>query len=624
VRGLPRRFRTIPPVKRARGLLAFSLLAAAPAARAGTPTGDAAAAVAVLAAEVDALEASYADLPDPDAAQRKAARALAKADAALAKPAAGSAARARAAKKVLGLLRVPFPPGAAPSLDAARDPLVPAFDAAAGAAAACGAEEAVVLRRTGPSKKVAGLAAKAEAARGPAAAKAADGRPDKALALLAGGLGAAEKALALASKERARQGGAVAERVRSALAASCASCHSGEDPAGGLDLAGPYAWGDLRLGRAAHAEAAGTPFVGADAASSFLWTKVGAGTGPGSDPDHAGHLDADAKADLAAWLDAGAPAASPSQVVLRPPASGFQARMPPFLVPEGGEGQREFHFLAPAGAAMRIVRVEALGPPGMRWAHLFEAWQSVPGGDIRDREAGTVVSTFAPMDFDTWSLRATAPETSFAWDLPAGYGLPVAAGARLLLQVHADDLGDGGAPAGGGAVVNFHTVAVAEAPTRVGTMFGRNRDLLLLPGSNDDWDMGATMFFLFHPGATEVLGATGILRPRGTALEIRAWDGAGAQVNGAPGPGAFDDMGEGNRLHRSTDWQRPGFTTHAPGSRPLPQGWGALYRASTSNPGDDFLPFGPHAVDEEMADMILFFAPGPADGRTLAFPLPSQ
>ncbi len=631
--GVPRRMGSGRWVRLpAAAALAAALAAPWVAARAGPGDAGPAEATAAVVAALELRAAALRALPDLSRDEARLLRAMDRALALLADPLpAAEEPLAAAAARGLKAVRRHLPPGVDPPFDAARDALVACLLSRADAGVARAAEEGVVLRSPGAARKVGAKARAAARSAAKAGAAVLGARPDGAARFAARSLAASGKGLAAAAAERGRRGLDAFDRVRGVFAASCnaTGCHTTADAAGGLDLQSPYAWGDLRRGAALHPGAAARGrrlVVPGEPDASFLYLKC-AGTHEADEgdamPGPGAPLGAGSLALVRAWIEAGAPPSSAADVVLRAPASGFQVRVPPYRVDAGGEDRAEAFSTVPGGVELRAARIEFLAAPGVRIARLFEARALAPG-DPRDVPDGTVLRWFGGIDLDQWSVRAASPSPTLDWVLPEGTGVPFLGGARLLLEAHADDLGSAGAAGGGGAVVNVHTVPVEAAPTPVGTWYGSDGGILVPPQSTVAHVTGATFEFLFHSGDVDVVAAFGRTRSRGDSLEIRAWDGVDAFLNGTPPPAAFSRMGEASRLWFGDDWEHPRFSVFALDEVVLPAGWGALFRTVVTNPTAEFLATGPRALTEEIAEATLFFVPGPPEARTLWFPQPTQ
>jgi hypothetical protein len=321
------------------------------------------------------------------------------------------------------------------------------------------------------------------------------------------------------------------------------------------------------------------------------------------------------------WILNGALPSSTDDIHLPVPDPGVQVVVPPFQIPAGTEVQGNYYTTLTTTQEIRVTRFEILYPPGSHHLNFF-AYQ---GGGSPPPPDGAFVPTFDAIPFANWALRAGSQRTHLLWDLPPGVAFKFDPLQKVLAQIHFVNTGPQTAPIGGKGVINLHAASdPTTAPLVMGTMFGQNISVQLPPRSTTTWDFGTTFdrFRIFEE--VKLAAANGHFHWRGKTFEIRRWDGFNRKADGSPRPGEFERMGIENRIYLSDNWADPPFVTYADSQVVIPRGWGIVYRTIFVNNTNMTIPFGPHVETEEHANVFIYFYPGPADGRTLAFPIPRQ
>ncbi|HJQ84153.1 MAG TPA: hypothetical protein VKA21_08760, partial [Candidatus Binatia bacterium] len=468
------------------------------------------------------------------------------------------------------------------------------------------------------------LAEKSAIAFGAADVARTDGVVRRCLAKAARGFRACDRAVAVATRLGAEPT-TLGWLKTNLFGPSCAtaSCHDGATEAGGLVLEGDRPFAEL-VGVASQnvvAAAAGTLRVRAgDADGSLLYQKLAGTLAPGE-----GHATAEVGLAPSAatvlrvrrWITDGALPIGPEDITLPVPASGFQLRVPPFDVPPGKEVQRNYYYKAPNPEAVVATRVEFVYPPGSHHLNLFAS-------DTEDRPDGTYEEGFNAVSFETWSMRAASQRERLDWTLPAGVGILVSPRQQFLAQIHFVNVGPQDSPIGGMAAINMHTAPPSSVSQLLGTMFGQNKFIALPPRAESSFDFG-TRFDRFNIDfPVKVAAVTGHFHWRGKSFEVRLWDGLAQDASGFPMPGEFERMGPGATIYRSQDWDEPPFQVYRDGEIEVPVGWGVVYRTTFYNATDGWIYFGPQVEIQEHANLFVYFYPGPADGKTLWYPLPFQ
>ncbi|MCS6804819.1 MAG: hypothetical protein RMM98_08895 [Acidobacteriota bacterium] len=419
---------------------------------------------------------------------------------------------------------------------------------------------------------------------------------------------------------------------------STTSCHSSLRAAGGLVLDEFNAYANLVdvLAENPAARAAGKRrVVPGKPQESFLYQKITGQLGPGEGErmPQAGTILPPAQVEMIRqWILNGALPSSTRDIQLPVPEPGAQVVVPPFHVER--EVQRNYYFTLPNTEEMRVTRFEMLYPPGSHHLNFFAYQGGLPNGPPPD---GTFEEGFNPVPFANWALRAGNQRIHMIWDLPPGVAFKFDPLQKVLAQIHFVNTGPQTAPIGGMAVINLHAAYdPSTAPITMGTMFGQNNRLVLPPRSTTMWDFGVTFDFFGIEEPVKIAAATGHFHWRGKTFEIRLWDGRNKDAVGAPvgcngcvqgqntSSTEFDRMGIQNRIYYSDNWDDPPFVTYNDREIVVPPGWGIVYRATYVNNTNRTIFFGPQVETQEHGNVFIYFYPGPDDGRTLWFPLPSQ
>jgi hypothetical protein len=419
---------------------------------------------------------------------------------------------------------------------------------------------------------------------------------------------------------------------------STTSCHSSLRATGGLVLDGFNAYANLVdvLAENPAARAAGKRrVVPGKPEESFLYQKVTGQLGPeeGDPMPQTGAILPPGQVELIRqWILNGALPTTLKDIQLPAPDPGVQVVVPPFQVER--EVQRNYYFTLTNTEEMRVTRFEMLYPPGSHHLNFFAYQGGLPNGPPPD---GTFEEGFNPVPFANWALRAGNQRIHMVWDLPPGVAFKFDPLQKVLAQIHFVNTGPQTAPIGGTAVINLHAAYdPSTVPLTMGTMFGQNNRLVLPPRSTTTWDFGVTFDFFGIKEPVKIAAATGHFHWRGRTFEIRLWDGRNKDQFGAPRgcngclPGEdtsfseFDRMGPENRIYLSDNWNDPPFVTYNDREIVIPPGWGIVYRATYVNNSNRTIFFGPQVETQEHGNIFIYFYPGPADGRTLWFPIPSQ
>ncbi len=412
---------------------------------------------------------------------------------------------------------------------------------------------------------------------------------------------------------------------REVFAASCSqsSCHSIQGAKGGLVLEGLLAYSQL-VGVAAEntlARQAGLQRVRPGfPEESYLLQKL-IGNPAEGEPDHLAEVGVSLSPEiidfLRHWIADAATPSTPLDITLPLPLKGEQVVIPPFAVPPGSEVQRNFYFKLKNREEIHVNRIEFLYPPGSHHLNFFTS-------DAYSKPDGYFEDTFDGIPFALWPLRASSQRSRLDWKLPSGVAIKLSPFQQTLSQTHFVNIGPQISPIGGCASINLHSVDAAEVPMVLGTMFLQNNNVILPPQSETAWDFGVTLTRFRHNEVVKAAAATGHFHWRGKSFEIRRWDGLNKNDDGSPRSGEFERMGVENRLFFSDNWDEPPFVMFGDNGPEFPRGWGIVYRTVFVNNTDRVIPFGPHVEYQEHANAFLYFYPGPENGETFSFPLPSQ
>jgi hypothetical protein len=414
------------------------------------------------------------------------------------------------------------------------------------------------------------------------------------------------------------------------------SCHSSVRVAGGLVLDGFNAFGsivDVQPVNEAARAAGKLLVVPGKPDESFLFQKITGRLGPdeGDQMPQLGIPLPPEKVEMVRqWILRGAPPSTTADIQLPTPYEGVQLIVPNFQVPEGTEVQKEYYTSLTNPQELRVTRYEILVPPGSHHTNFF-AFQ----GGTTPPPDGTFRDTFDAVPFANWALRAGNQRIHQIWDLPPGVAFKFDPLQKVMTQIHFVNINQQLSPIGGMACINLHgTYDREEAPLTMGTMFGQNIFIVLEPRTTTVWDYGATFEQFGIEDEVKIAGVNGHFHWRGRDFEVRLWDGQNKNRDGSPigcrpcSPGQtggeFDRMGVDNRIYLSQNWDEPPFETYSDKPITVPASWGIVYRTTYVNNTNRRIIFGPHVETEEHSNVFIYFYPGPEDGRTLSFPLPSQ
>jgi hypothetical protein len=429
------------------------------------------------------------------------------------------------------------------------------------------------------------------------------------------------------------------DQIRPIFQITCAttSCHSSLRATGGLVLDGYNAFANL-VDVAAENETAAAAgkkrVVPGNPEASFLFQKIMGNlqSGEGDRMPQIGiPLPPDQIEMIRQWILNGALPTSSKDIQLPVPDPGVQVIVPPFQVPAGTEVQGNYYTTLTNTDELRVTRFEILYPPGSHHLNFF-AYQ---GGGTPPPPDGTFVPTFDAIPFANWALRAGSQRLHLIWDLPPGVAFKFNPLQKILAQIHFVNTGPQTAPIGGMACINLYgAYDPASAPLTMGTMFGQNIFVALSPHSTTIWDYGVTLDRFGIDDEVTIAAVNGHFHWRGKTFEVRLWDGQNQNPDGSPvgcrpcmpgqTHGEFDRMGAENQIYLSDNWNDPPFVTYSNGKVKIPSGWGVVYRSTYVNNTNQTIYFGPHVENQEHSNLFVYFYPGPQDGRTLSFPLPSQ
>ncbi len=181
----------------------------------------------------------------------------------------------------------------------------------------------------------------------------------------------------------------LAQRIRPILS-RCVACHSGEDPAGGLDLTSRAA--ALRGGES------GIVLHSNDAARSLVYRKVAAGKMPPKQP-----LSRDQVALVRQWIDAGAAWAEPSPIAVKPSTDDGLWVLRPLARPEPPKVRSSSWVTNPIDAFI-LARLEAAGlapaPPADRLTLIRRATFDLLGLPPTPEEVDAFVADPSPAAYE--------------------------------------------------------------------------------------------------------------------------------------------------------------------------------------------------------------------------------
>ncbi len=287
----------------------------------------------------------------------------------------------------------------------------------------------------------------------------------------------------------------------------------------------------------------------------------------------------------------------PVDVLLEPPADGWQYQVPAFQVAQGAEVQHCFFFEVPYDDAVFVDKITVAQNTGTHHMNVLrvktiDKLDGEPGDAVKDGEC------WVSSNWKDWPIVANSQRAGIEeWALPEGVGLRFEGHEKLMLQTHWVNATTQTTPFDAKVFVNFERAKGADLE-ELGTVFATNQGISVCPGQVHQRFEASCR--LAKTAAVTIVAASGHFHSRGDRFTISGFDPA---------------VGAGDQFYESTSWNDPPFTRGLDVNLPKGHGfsWSCEFSAAVGDCGDPnkgcCFTFGGHVETQEHCNAFVYFYP---------------
>ncbi|MBI3194854.1 MAG: hypothetical protein HYZ34_10375 [Ignavibacteriae bacterium] len=277
-------------------------------------------------------------------------------------------------------------------------------------------------------------------------------------------------------------------------------------------------------------------------------------------------------------------------ITLEPPpvGKGVQVGIPPFLVTQGQEIQRDYYVTLPSDQDIFINKIEFRFNEGSHHCNVFKS-------DSITKTHGTFDDSFISLNYNIWDMFCASQRESLTWQMPEGVAIKLKAHQQICIQSHYVNASTQSTPNSRGKVlINFWTIPESTVISRAGLLFASNTRIIIPPHDS----LEVRKFVKEIPWDIHILTLTGHFHSRGRNFWAKRFQ-------------------TDEEIYRNTAWDEPPIKIFPDPGYFLYRNERIVYYSDYFNPTNDTVKMGPHVELEEHSNLFLTFYPGPADGKTI-------